>query len=109
MSRRVGREAREPGRTRIDLVLRVVRSLQVVADELVGFDAPPGGAVGDDACDLLMQGRALALRDAGVGLIADERVTKPPNLVAQDVRRRRLDEVPPPQRHECRAHVDVDQ
>ena len=109
MSRRVGREPRELGRTWVDLELRAVRGLQVVADELVGFDAPPGGAVGDDARDLLMQRRSPALRDAGVGLVADERVTEPPHLVAEDVRRRRLDEVPARQRHECRAHVDVDE
>ena len=59
--------------------------------------------------DLLMQRRSPALRDARVGLVADERVTEPPHLVAEDVRRLRLDEVPPRQRHECRAHVDVDE
>ena len=108
VSRGVGREAREPGRTRIDLDLRVVCGLQVVADELVGFDAPPARAVGDDRRDLLMQGRSPALRDAGVGLVAHERVPEPPHLVAEDVGRFRLDEVPARKRHECSTHVDLD-
>jgi hypothetical protein len=109
VSRRLRGERRQLGRSRVNLDLRAVCGLQVVADELVSLDASAGGAVDDDGRDLLMQRRSPALRDTGVGLVADQRVTEAPHLVAEDVGRFGLDEVPTRERHQCRVHVDVDE
>ena len=87
-----------PGSTSSD---RPVGGLEVVADELVGVHARClRRARSTMRAISLVQRRPAALRDARVGLVADERVPEGPQLLAEPSGAVRLDEVAPRERHE---------